>query len=422
MIEPSPAPEDAVASVAEVAAALAPRRGEVSASISDVLATRIDDLRGDPALLDLLAASVEANVETILHVLRHDLDPRDVEPPAAAMAYARRLAQREVPVNALVRAYRVGQSHLMEWAFAEAALRPGEAAAAASQRIVLVVMDYVDHVTQHVIGAYEAEREHWRQGRHALRLARVRDVLAGRTPTDPDEQLAVETTLAYRLAPVHVGLVVWVDEPAADGAVGALQRVALDLGAALDAVGRPLVVPWDAASAWVWVTRRDEGDPSREALARAVARRGPGVHVACGAPLAGLAGFRTTHDQARRARDVALASGTGAPTVTLFDEVGAVALLCADREGARAWVRRVLGPLADPEPGVGRLRETLRVFLATGGSLASAARRLQVHRNTVKYRVARAHEVRGRPLGDDRLDVELALMACAWLGPPSPAD
>ncbi|MDD7940772.1 helix-turn-helix domain-containing protein [Actinomycetospora lutea] len=422
MIEPSPTPEDAVATVAEVAAALAPHRAEVSASISDVLATRIDDLRGDPALLDLLAASVEANVETILHVLRHDLEPRDVEPPAAAMAYARRLAQREVPVNALVRAYRVGQSHLMEWAFAEAARRPGEAAAAASQRIVLVVMDYVDHVTQHVIGAYEAEREHWRQGRHALRLARVRDVLAGRTPTDPDEQLAVETTLAYRLAPVHLGLVVWLDDPPEEAGVTALERVALDLGAALDAVGRPLVVPWDAGSAWVWVTRRDEGAPPAEALARAVARHGPGLHVACGAPLAGVTGFRLTHDQARRARDVALASGTGAPAVTLFDEVGAVALLCADREGARAWVRRVLGPLADPEPGVGRLRETLRVFLATGGSLATAARRLQVHRNTVKYRVARAHEVRGRPLGDDRLDVELALMACAWLGPPAPAD
>ncbi|MFC5141151.1 PucR family transcriptional regulator [Actinomycetospora rhizophila] len=425
MLEPSPAPEDAVATVAEVAAALAPQRAEVSASISDVLATRIEDLRGDPALLDLLAASVEANVETILHVLRHDLDPRDVEPPAAAMAYARRLAQREVPVNALVRAYRVGQSHLMEWAFAEAARRPGEAAAAASQRIVLVVMDYVDHVTQHVIGAYEAEREHWRQSRHALRLARVRDVLAGRTPNDPDEQLAVETTLAYRLAPVHLGLVVWVDEPSPAGtgdSVAALERVALDVGAALDAVGRPLVVPWDAGSAWVWVTRRDDGAPPREALARAVARHGPGLHVACGAPLAGVTGFRLTHDQARRARDVALASGTGAPAVTLFDEVGAVALLCADREGARAWVRRVLGPLADPEPGVGRLRETLRVFLATGGSLATAARRLQVHRNTVKYRVARAHEVRGRPLGDDRLDVELALLACAWLGPSAPAD
>jgi DNA-binding PucR family transcriptional regulator len=112
--------------------------------------------------------------------------------------------------------------------------------------------------------------------------------------------------------------------------------------------------------------------------------------------------------------------------VTLFDEVGAVALLCADPEGARAWVRRVLGALADPEPATARLRETLQVFLATGGSLATTARRLQVHRNTVKYRVGRAYEVRGRPLGSsdhDRLDVELALRACVWLGPPAaPAD
>ncbi|WP_345410084.1 PucR family transcriptional regulator [Actinomycetospora chlora] len=424
MIEPSPLPDaHPVTAVAEVAGALAPRRAEVSASITDVLATRIDELRGDPALRDLLAASVEGNVETILHVLRHDLAPRRVEPPPAAMEYARRLAQREVPVNALVRAYRVGQSHLMEWAFAEATRRPGHDAAAASQKIVLVVMDYVDHVTQQVVAEYEAERERWRRGRHALRLARVRDVLAGRTPGDADERLAVESTLSYRFAPVHLGLVVWTDDPPGDPAVdpglAALERVALDLAAALDAVGRPLVVPWDAGSVWVWLPRRDDAVPPRDVLERAVARHGPAVHVATGAPLSGLDGFRTTHDQARRARDLALAAGTGAPAVTLFDEVGAVALLCADREGARAWVRRVLGPLADDDPGVARLRETLRVFLATGGSLATTARRLQVHRNTVKYRVGRAEEVRGRPVTTaegDRLDVELALLAAAWLG------
>ena len=218
-IEPSPIPEDAVATVAEVADALAPRRTEVSVSISDALATRIDELRGDPALRDLLGASVEGNVETILHVLRHDLDPRGVEPPAAAVAYAERLAQRGVPVNALIRAYRVGQAHLMEWAFAEAARRLG--ATAASQRIVLVVMDYVDHVTQHVVAAYEAERDRTRRSRHALRVARVRDVLAGRAPTGPDDRLAVESTLGYRFSAVHLGLVVWLEPEPPEGAFAA---------------------------------------------------------------------------------------------------------------------------------------------------------------------------------------------------------
>ena len=416
---PAGSPADTGRVVADVADALAPRRTEVSASISDVLATRIDELRGDPALRDLLGASVEGNVETILHVLRHDLDPRGVEPPAAAVAYAQRLAQRGVPVNALIRAYRVGQSHLMEWAFAEVARRLG--AAAASQRIVLVVMDYVDHVTQHVVAAYEAERDRERRGRHAMRVARVRDVLAGRTPTGPEDRPAVESTLGYRFAAVHLGLVVWLEPAPAESAFAALERVALDLGSALQAAGRPLVVPWDVGSVWAWLPCRDDAAPSHEVVAGVLARHGAGIRVAAGAPADGVEGFRTTHDQARRAREVALAAGADPPPVTLFDEVGAVALLCADREGAWAWARRVLGPLADPDPAVARLRETLRTFLATGGSLATTARRLRVHRNTVKYRVARAHEVRGRPVGhgDDRLDVELALLACAWLRAPA---
>jgi DNA-binding PucR family transcriptional regulator len=34
----------------------------------------------------------------------------------------------------------------------------------------------------------------------------------------------------------------------------------------------------------------------------------------------------------------------------------------------------------------------------------------------VKYRVQRAVERRGRPITDDRLDVELALLVCRWFG------
>jgi DNA-binding PucR family transcriptional regulator len=34
----------------------------------------------------------------------------------------------------------------------------------------------------------------------------------------------------------------------------------------------------------------------------------------------------------------------------------------------------------------------------------------------VKYRVARAVERRGRPISDDRLDVEVALLLCHWYG------
>ncbi len=411
--------------VAEVAAGLAVHRDEISAAIRDLLATRIDELRGDPVLIDLLGASVEGNVETILHVLRHGLPPREVEPPLAAMEYARRLAQRGVPVNALVRAYRLGQAHLMEWAFAELERSAPDGSAdvaAVSQRIVLTVFDYVDHVSQQVVAVYESERDRWLENRHAIRLALIRDVLEGRAPATADDRRATESVLGYAFSPVHLGLVLWLDGPPVGGsALVALERCALELGEAMGAVGRPLVVPWDAESAWVWLAGGPTTVPSREAATAAITCAGEPVRVACGAPAAGVEGFRSSHEQALRARTVALAAGEGTPAVTLFDEVGAVSLLCADLDGATAWVRRVLGPLADPGPARARLRETLRVFLATGGSNTATAGKLGVHPNTVKYRVRRAREARGRPIGDDRLDVELALLACAWLGAGRPA-
>jgi len=64
-----------------------------------------------------------------------------------------------------------------------------------------------------------------------------------------------------------------------------------------------------------------------------------------------------------------------------------------------------------------RLRETLRMYLACGSSYKVAAEELNMHFNSVKYRVGRAVARRGREIGSDRLEVELALLACHWYGP-----
>ena len=63
------------------------------------------------------------------------------------------------------------------------------------------------------------------------------------------------------------------------------------------------------------------------------------------------------------------------------------------------------------------LRDTLRVFLQESGSFKATAERLTLHKNTVQYRVRKAEESLGRPVGEDRLQVELALLASQWLGP-----
>ena len=82
----------------------------------------------------------------------------------------------------------------------------------------------------------------------------------------------------------------------------------------------------------------------------------------------------------------------------------------------RAWVLTTLGQLATDDEHHARLRETLLVFLDTGGSYKATAERLMLHKNSVQYRIRRAEESLGRPVADHRHDVELALQASRWLG------
>ncbi|MFD9550641.1 helix-turn-helix domain-containing protein [Nocardia salmonicida] len=57
------------------------------------------------------------------------------------------------------------------------------------------------------------------------------------------------------------------------------------------------------------------------------------------------------------------------------------------------------------------------------GSYTDAAARRHVHKSTVNYRVRKAEELLGHPLGEHRLDIEVALLTCARLGiPHAPRD
>jgi DNA-binding PucR family transcriptional regulator len=141
--------------------------------------------------------------------------------------------------------------------------------------------------------------------------------------------------------------------------------------------------------------------------------------VALGAPDYGLDGFRATHQQATRAQRLLLtAPAATVPDLVCFTEPGVptATLLAENIDHTRNLVRAVLGPLAQDDPAAARLRETLLEYLITGCSYTLAGARLSMHKNTVKYRVARAETERGKPLSDDRSDVEIALLACRWFG------
>jgi DNA-binding PucR family transcriptional regulator len=52
----------------------------------------------------------------------------------------------------------------------------------------------------------------------------------------------------------------------------------------------------------------------------------------------------------------------------------------------------------------------------TTGSYTVTAERMVLHKNTAQYRVRKAEEALGAPVGERRADLELALRACHYLG------
>src|SRR5690606_22932907 len=97
------------------------------------------------------------------------------------------------------------------------------------------------------------------------------------------------------------------------------------------------------------------------------------------------------------------------------DGIAVVAMLARDLPATRRWLQEVLGPLAVDSDAAARTRETVRVFLRTS-SYTETSEQLTLHRNTVKYRISKVEQERGRPLVDGRLDLELGLHACEVLG------
>ncbi len=107
----------------------------------------------------------------------------------------------------------------------------------------------------------------------------------------------------------------------------------------------------------------------------------------------------------------------GRSGVVRYEEIEAVSLLSGDNERLGRFVERTLGPLAAPDEGTARLRETLLAWLAEGGNARRAAERLHAHKNTVLYRLQRAQRLLDRSLDEGRGELELALRAREALGP-----
>ncbi|MGK3201806.1 PucR family transcriptional regulator [Amycolatopsis sp. MEPSY49] len=406
--------EEAVSDrIRQIAATLADRAAELAGELVQLYATDLPQLvNDDERMVSLLSASVYQNIETALQILQHGIDPANVEPPAAAVEYARRLAQRGTPVFDLIRAYDLGQAAMLDFGFQECIRHVDDAAllGAMMRRLLKVAYEFITRVVRQLVSVYQDERDKWLLNRSAARAAKVVDLLGENGgPADVD---AAEAVIGYRLRGTHVGMIVWHASEAHD-VLSHLESVTAAVLERAGGEGRPLFVPRDEAGAWAWLP---VASVRREHLDAALAEADPGVRVTVGDPGTGVAGFRDTHQQARRVHALALAAGEHCDRVLTFREVGTVALMTTDLNAARLWVASTLGPLSADDENCGRLRDTLRVFLAAGGSYTTAAGELTMHKNSVQYRVRKAQELLPRELADSRLDVELALNLSHRLG------
>jgi DNA-binding PucR family transcriptional regulator len=98
-----------------------------------------------------------------------------------------------------------------------------------------------------------------------------------------------------------------------------------------------------------------------------------------------------------------------------FNELGVLELLGAirDRSLLDHFVERVVGPLiGDDSRHQPVLMPTLEAWFAENGNLALAAQRLNVHRNTLSYRLQRIEALTGCSFEDphDRLNISVALL------------
>jgi hypothetical protein len=404
--------------IAETADRLHDRLAEVSSVIRRSLEEQIPELLGDAVLVDLLGASVEGNVDTVLRALRYDIVVEHVAAPTAALEYARRLAQHGVPVNALVRAYRLGQRRMNEIVFAE--LRaidiPEPMSYAVIEAITATLFEYIDWMSQQVVAVYEDERERWLENQNSLRALRVREVLAANKTVDVD---AATTSVRYPLRWHHLGLVMWYPDVGTEGEeLARLQRFVREVGEAAGAAASPLFVAADRTCGWGWLPYRAVAADAPAKVRQFTLTRPHSPSVAIGTMSGGVEGFRQSHREAEAARRVAMIGKRREPTVIAAADPGLsiAALLSRDVVDTRAWVTTVLGDLATDSENDERLRETLRVFLSCGSSYKMAAEELNLHFNSVKYRVGRAIARRGHEISSDRLDVELALLACHWYG------
>ncbi|HWH44017.1 MAG TPA: helix-turn-helix domain-containing protein [Thermoleophilaceae bacterium] len=379
--------------------------------VSELLAA-IPEFGEDDDLRRETAESARGNVVAMLSVYNGEASASDVRIAPEVVGFARGLVRRRMPLERLISSYRVGQALFWrEWLGVLTELVEDHDEFVAALRISSDdLFSYLDRVVSHVVIEYEREREQWLRRAVARRTDLVQRILRGEA-VDVD---AASRTLSHELRAEQTALIVWAahpDEP--DRLVSRLEAAVHEVARSCGAA-RALTLPIGTTSVWSWIATG--GPPELSALEAAAEKLGdPEIQLACGYSASGVEGFRRSNEEALRAQRVAVQASDSARLVA-YPRVEAVALMSHDDAEVRQFIARELQGLAARDASAERLRETVRVFLEEGGNARRASERLFTHKNTVLYRLQRAERLLGRPVQEERLRLEIALLLVHTLG------
>ncbi|OYD60957.1 PucR family transcriptional regulator [Rhodococcus sp. OK302] len=393
---------------------LTTRSAEIVDEVTDLLAEQIDSLKGDQGYRDWLHISTQANIEVMLHLIAHPDDLALAEPPIGAVSTVHRLAHQGLPFYEIVRAYNLAESRWVQICLQQLATLTDDPAVLVSETIALSTLAhaYLDRVCQRIAVEYETERERWRRQEESFRVDRVLALLEGTA----DDLPAAEAALGYRLRQRHLAVILWIDgEEDSGDALIRTQRAVTAVAELAECRTRPLIVARDRTTVWAWLPLPGNREIDTTRVQEVVSAELPRLRIALGRPAPGLDGFAASHRQAAAAHEIGLASGQGA-TVIPYREVASLVFLCTDLPRARRWVAETLGLLAVDGHREQELRRTLGAYSASNRSAIATARTLNCHKNTVLYRLRASERLLGYPVSGNCLDLDLALLACRWLG------
>jgi hypothetical protein len=377
--------------------------------VDDMILGQNPEIAGDPMLVADLHNSTRSQWRAFLVAL---LEPEHRSMlPDSAVALARSVARRGLELGVLLKVYRAGHQSLFRYLTDLTEQLPqGDPG---RDRVLVDIWKradrWLDEGIERLIAVYYDERQRLHEGAEYRTAEAVAAILGGVA------LLTAEASWALG-HPVHAWQTAFVSWTTAEthGRPDAAYTVT---SAAAEALGTsdPLTMAAGSRDLWAWAATDECPDLTVLASLRPLLKENA-TQLAVGIPAKGVSGFRHSHEEARAAQALAISS-TSSPDLLLYRDVELLCLTAGSENLTRRMAERELGALAGADKNTGLIRETVLAYFESGLNVEATARRLYVHKNTVRYRLARAEELVGHDLSERTAYLELALRYLSMFGP-----